>query len=122
MIDIFEFMKLAELCFYSQTGVSIIFIERAINMYHDMPEFDKQKMDILRKQLIRSIDGGRELSNIQGKFLARFDPDNQYMVTVKYKENKETRYMYMYEGMYWDGKSMFAPPENIHELVKINGY
>ncbi len=122
-IDIYEFMKLAELCFYSQTGVSICFIDRAIDEYHNMPVFDKQKMKILRDQLLRNLDlTDKKLNERQEKFLARYDPDNQYKVTVRFEGKEETRYMYMYKGRYLDGKSTFAPKENIHEVIKLDIY
>lgn len=117
-IDIFEFMKLAELCFYSRTGVSITFIDRAICLYHDMPENDKERMYILVKQINKDLFD-KVLDERQGKFLARFDKHNQYEITIGKGKERETRYMYLYDGRYWDNTNTFAPAENIIKINKI---
>ncbi|MBP6238754.1 MAG: hypothetical protein KA536_21555 [Saprospiraceae bacterium] len=120
-IDIFEFMKLAELCFYSRTGVSISFIDKAIRLYHDMPKNDKIRMHILVKQINKDIFAGDKiLDERQGKFLALFDADNQYKVTVGKGKQRETRFMYLYAGRYWDNVNTYAPKENIVKIEKIS--
>lgn len=119
-IDIFEFMKLAELCFYSRTGVSVSFLDRAICLYHSMPPNDKLRMHLLVKQINKDLFAGDKiLDERQGKFLARFDADNQYEVTVGIGKQRETRNMYLYDGRYWDDVNTFAPEENIVSINKI---
>ncbi|MFZ1704344.1 MAG: hypothetical protein WAT79_08350 [Saprospiraceae bacterium] len=119
-IDIFEFMKLAELCFYSRTGVSVSFLDKAIGLYHSMPPNEKLRMNILVKQMNKDLFAGDKiLDELQGKFLARFDADNQYKVTVGKGKERETRFMYLYDGRYWDDVSTFAPEENIVSKNKI---
>ena len=120
-IDIFEFMKLAEHCFYSRTGVSVSFIDKAIKSYHDMPENDKERMNILVKQMNKDLFiRNNALDERQGKFLARFDADNQYKVTVGKGKQRETRDMYLYNERYWDNVNTYAPKENIVKIEKIS--
>jgi hypothetical protein len=120
-IDIFEFMKLAELCFYSRTGVSVSFLDKAIGLYHSMPPNEKLRMNILVKQINKDLFArDKILDERQGKFLARFDADNQYKVTVGKGKQRETRFMYLYNERYWDNVNTYAPKENIVKIEKIS--
>lgn len=120
-IDIFEYVKLAELCFYSETGVSVVFIDRVIRDFKHMPLHDKKVVAILANQIKRKQTFGEKyLTERQGKFLARYDLDNSYNITVKVGKKQETRdQMYLYDGKYWDGPSTVAVPETIIKIEKV---
>jgi hypothetical protein len=77
-IDFFEILKLIDACFGGYSGVSMGFIVKVTNRYDSFSEEEKAK-------IFENINGIKRLArnSYTEKMLARYNPDNQYLVETK---------------------------------------
>ena len=113
-IDYFEFTVLVEASWHSGTILRHSIMEKAINVwYKDLTWND-------RARAFEFFNRTQKAENeIQKRFLARFDPSNQYKVESAGKGIKRVDILYLYEGEYWDSTRSFAAKEYIKKIEKF---
>ncbi len=114
-IDIYELMKLLDSSYHSSTILSATIMDKFIGEWYEcLDDNERERIFYYAKNTLQ--DSGEEIFN---RFLARYDPDNQYRVTCQDGDKKEARDMYLYEDRYWDGTRTFAPEELIINVEKL---
>ena len=127
-IDYFESTKLLEVALYSHTAVCGIIKEKfAGEWFHCYNSNEKRdfyywfQREISRTELIHNHESINEEIN---KILARYNPDNQFMVTVKLGSRQQTVSAYLFNGTYYTGgpRNQYCEPLTIKKIVKIENY
>lgn len=114
-IDYFEFTVLVEASWHSGTILRYSIMEKAINVWYKDLTWNE------RKSAFEFFNRTCEAKNeIQERFLARFNPDNQFRVHSKGKGIERTDILYLYQGTYWDTTRSFADEEYIESIEKFN--
>lgn len=119
-IDFFELQILVERCFNSSTILSMSVLEKAIDTWFFCLEKDEIKRifetiaKFFKVVKVTTAEGlvyyaklspGKEKiedfdNDFQKKFIARFNPDNQYMVTASDGKKTETVQCFMFDNQY----------------------
>lgn len=113
-IDYFEFLILVDSSWHSGTILRHSVLLKAMDVwYHEMTDND-------RARAFEYVTRTQKVENeTHRRFLARFDPDNQYDVTSEGKGIKGTKRCYLFEGKYWDTVNSFAGEEWIKKVEKV---
>lgn len=126
-LDLFEMYYLLESCFRGSHLRSDT-IERFVDEWYGLftPEQRKNLYDwILRDIYNGNFKPDSRLCGADIKFIARYDPDNQYEVTASryiIKDNGKEICKYdafMVDGKYYIGSNRYVSPEFITEIKKI---
>lgn len=117
-IDFFELSFLAEACIPPAPIARMTFWYKLINdYYHEMDSNERLK---LYKWI---YSNSRFTDNINHDdcqlFITRFNPDNQYKVTVEYEGKLETADCFLWNNQYRLSKTMYVPSELITNIEKI---
>ena len=123
-IDFFELAFLAEACIPPRPIARSMFWQNLTRQYWEqMTEGERSHLfdwlnrnDWYKESLHKEED--------TQVFHARFDPDNQYTIKTKHKnENKRLvkgeHRAYKFGDRYWVGLNTFIPEENIVEVIKF---
>lgn len=114
-IDYFEFTVLVEASWHSGTILRHSIMEKAINVWYKELTWKE------RKAAYEFFNRTQKATNeIQERFLARFNTDNQFRVHSKGKGIERTDILYLYQGTYWDTTRSFADEEYIESIEKFN--
>ena len=115
-IDFFELMFLAESVIPpNPIARSMCFDSFSEKHYHNMN--DKQRLQFLNH--VRNCIGFN-IENEQCKhFVARFNPDNQYLINTLYNGKKETLNCYLYDNEYRTSINQFVDKKYIESREKL---
>lgn len=123
-IDYFESIKLLEIALYSHTAVCGTIKEKFLHEWYDC--YNAREKKALHDWLLRVFDrqGNHESINEEvNRILARYNPDNQFMVTVKKGKLQQTVPTYLFNGIYYTGtRNQHCEPSTIKKIVKIENY
>jgi len=118
-IDFFELSFLAEACIPPRPIARMSFWQDLIRKYWEqMTEGERAHLfEWLNRNpwYPESLEKEEETKI----FHARFDPDNQYMVTVMYNGEQNTHRAFKLGDRYYKGYSTFISEEYITEIVKF---
>ena len=113
-IDYFEFIVLIEASWHSGTILRHSIMEKAINVWYRDLSWNE------RARAYEFFNRTQEAKNeIQERFLARFNPDNQFRVESVGKGLKRTDILYLYDGKYWDSTTSYADEKYIKKVEKF---
>ena len=129
-LDIFEMYYLLESCFRG-SHLRTDTIERFVDEWYGL--FTPEQRENLYEWILRDIYNGNfkpdsRLCGADVKFMARFNPDNQYEVTAQIPVEKGNgmnvkntiwkREAFMVDGKYYTGSNRYVSPEFITEIKK----
>jgi hypothetical protein len=117
-IDYFEFTILVEACWYDSTILRHSVMEKAINAwYHELNQNEKRRA----YEFFKRTKGEEVTTEVQERFMARYNPDNQYLVGYKNKSMKKEEFCraYKYNGIYWLSTTQFVPEEIIKTVTPL---
>ena len=116
-IDFFELMFLAQACIQPTPIARSMFWDRLINeLYNELSDTDIKQMYIALKRNMSE----EQLNDKNNKiFLARFNPDNQYLIHTKYENKDERIITFKYENKYFVNKTKWIEKEYITKIEKI---
>ncbi len=119
-IDFIELSFLAEACIPPRPIARAYFWQNLTDKYwHQMTPNERAR---LFEWLNRNSFYQQGLEDNQEDVLifhARFDPNNQYMVTAKNGAEEETNHAFKKEDRYWIGTTRYIAPEYITNIEKI---
>lgn len=119
-IDFFEFCFLVEACFGKRPIARSMFFNRVINEYYHV--LTQNERDRLFEWLNKNPSFNYELLNDEEScllFNARFDKNNQYLVTVNYKGKESVFETFKLKGKYCTRVTSFVEPEYIIKIEKM---
>ena len=124
-IDYFESTKLLEVALYSHTAVCGTIKEKFIHEWYDC--YNAREKKAFYDWLLRTFDrqGNHESINEEvDRILARYNPDNQFMVTCRKGKLEQAVSTYLFNGIYYTGKprNQQCEPSTIKKIVKIENY
>lgn len=106
VIDRHEFTVLIEASWHAGTILRHSIMEKGINVwYHEMSEEDRVRVYEFFNRT-KSDPEDRKIE-IQQKFLARYNPDNQYVVQTKSGEKYESTNAYKFDNQYFINTDTF---------------
>ena len=110
-IDFFEILRLTESCFGNSTGVGMGFIAKVTNRYDS---FSKQEQE----QIFKMLCGLKRFTRntYDERLLARYNPDNQYMVETK---NEGALSAFKYKDVYHVNHDWRIFQDEIVKIEKI---
>lgn len=112
VIDYFEFNVLIEASWYAGTILRHSIMLKAINTwYHLLSENEQAKV---YEFFNRTQEAEKE---IQKRFLARYNPNNQFSVTTCYKGETGKTKAYFFNGKYWINDTTMIDEKYIIEAV-----
>ncbi len=113
-IDFFELMILTSHCYGNQPIARSMFFDNiSDNYYHSMTKNERIRMF---KYITDDSFFDKEIETNK-HFIARFNPDNQYLIKTKYKKKEEEIECYKYNGDYHTKKNKYIAKEYI---ISIN--
>jgi hypothetical protein len=118
-IDFFELSFLAEACIPPRPIARAMFWHNLTDIYWEkMTENERSR---LYEWLNRNSHYQESLAEEEDTqvFDARFNPDNQYMVSYHKGEFKGAIRAFLREGRYWLGTTKFIPTEHITNVEKL---
>lgn len=101
-IDFFEFCFLVEACIPPRPIARSMFWNKVIDKYHDLMTKDERKR--LYDWIIK-CDGFNKNNDDCCLFEARFNPNNQYRVTVNYNGIEEKIMAFKFKGLFYISKN-----------------
>jgi hypothetical protein len=112
-IDLFEFQVLVEASWHAGTILRASIMKNAINgWYHKLScEERARTFEFFQRTQEATLA-------IQKRFLARYDPSNQYNAHVNYNGEKQSIETYFFEGKYWTNETTHVAPEYILNVEK----
>ena len=126
-LDIFEMYYLLESCFRG-SHLRTDTIERFVDEWYRL--FTPGQRKNLYERILRDIYNGKfvpdsRLCGADIKFMARYDPDNQYKVTAsRYILGHDMEIWeydaFLLDGKYYTGSTKYVAPEFITEITKID--
>jgi hypothetical protein len=120
-IDFFEFSFLVEACIPPVPIARYSFFSDVINKYYHVLTPNERKR--LYEWIGRSPRMTESTDDMCMAFLARYNPDNQYRVTVSRDLQTETNECFLMDGVYYtyydSGKKIYAAGEYITNVEKI---
>lgn len=113
-INYFEFTVLVEASWHSGTILRHSIMEKAINVWYRDLSWNE------RSRAFEFFNRTQDAKNeIQERFLARFNPDNQFKVESDGKGIKRSDILYLYKGEYWETTRSFADKKYIKKVEKF---
>lgn len=119
-IDFFEFCFLVEACFGKRPIARSMFFNRVIDKYYYV--LTQNERDRLFEWLNKNPSFNYELLNGEEScllFNARFDKNNQYLVTVNYKSKESVFETFKFKDKYWTRVPSFVEPKYITKVEKM---
>lgn len=119
-IDYFELMFLAEACIPRSPIARAYFWEKLTDVYWDkMTENERSHLFNYMNRQDRYKDS--LIENEETKvFHARFDPNNQFMISYERGKKKGEQRAFLFQDTYWLSTRTFIPTEIIKDIKKIN--
>lgn len=115
-VDFFELMFLAESIIPPRPiARSLAFDDLSEKHYHKMS--DNQKVQFFHH--VQKCDGFTLENNQCRHFFARFNPENQYLVSCFHNGKAEVIQCYMFEEEYRTSKNRFVNRDYIKSVVRI---
>lgn len=120
-LDIFEMYYLLESCLrgsHLRSGT----IARFVDEWYDL--FTPKQRKSLRDWILRDVYYGTftpkpSCCRNDEKFMARYDPDNQYRVKTLYDGEEEIHEAFLLDGRYYTKSNRFIAEEYITSVEKI---
>ena len=120
-LDIFEMYYLLESCFrgsHLRSGT----IGRFVDEWYDL--FTPKQRKNLRDWILRDVYYGKfeprpSCCGEDEKFMARYDPENQYRVKTLYDGKEEIHKTFLRDGKYYTKSDRFIAEEYITSVEKI---
>ena len=115
-IDFIELVFLAEACIPPRPIARAMFWQRLINeIYHDLTDNERIRMFEFMKR--------NDSFNLENKecqwFYARYNPQNQYEVTVFYENSKRVIKAFLKDDLYRTSITRHIEPKYIKSVKKI---
>lgn len=124
-IDFFEFSFLVEACIPPAPIARSMFFDKVVNeYYHVLTNNERKRLYewIMRNPRMQN-DGDDWGVEMRSAFKARYNPDNQYLVTVCDGDIVDERECFLMNDIYYtyygSAKKQYAPKEYITRVVKI---
>lgn len=118
-IDFFEFSFLVESCIPPVPIARSCFWDKCIDYYYQILTDEERKN--LHEWLNRNDKYKRSLFDRNEDVLifeARFNPDNQYIITTNYNNKIETNEYFKYKDRYYKGKNISIIEDYIVDIKK----
>ena len=120
-IDFFELSFLIEACIPPTPIARAMFWDNVIDQYY-LVMSDTERSSLFEwvnrnHRFERSLSDGNEDCIL---FNARFNPDNQYIVTSVYEDERLDHECFLMKDRYYTGKSVWVAPEFIESVVNKN--
>lgn len=119
-IDFFEFSFLVEACCGRRPIARSMFFQRVIDKYYYVLTQDERDrlFEWLNKNSSFTFDleKGEESCLL---FNARFDPDNQFLVSTLFGGKEDKTEAFLLNGTYYTAKNRFINPDYITKVEKI---
>ena len=118
-IDFFEFSFLVEACIPPRPIARSMFWQDVIDKhYHTMSDDERSKLfDWISRNSNFQDSLASGIDDVK-LFVARFDPDNQYIVTTDHKGEVGDVDCFSMNGKYWIGKNTYIADEFIIKIEK----
>lgn len=121
-LDKFEIYWLLESCFRGSHLRSNTIL-RFVDEWYDM--FPPQQRKDMYDWILRDVYGGKfvpepRLCGTDKVFMARYNPCNQYRVTVSDGKQTQTVDAFELDGRYWINSTRFCAEEYIKKIEKIS--
>jgi hypothetical protein len=119
-IDFIEFCFLVEACFGRRPIARSMFFSRVIDEYYHV--LTQNERDRLFEWLNKNHSFNYELLDDEEScllFNARFDKNNQYLITTKYNEEEMAHETFKFKGGYCTAKNHFVNDAYIIKTEKI---
>lgn len=98
IIDFFELELLIETCWYSGTILRHSVMQKAINYwYRHLTENERARI----YEFFLRTKGDEITMEIQKRFMARYNPNNQFLIETCFEGKKEELRAYLFNGKYW---------------------
>lgn len=119
-IDFFELGFLAEACIPPRPIARACFWQNLTDKYWEMMTENERRR--LYEWLNRNTRYEESLEKEEDTqiFDARFDPDNQYLVTYKHNDKELTIRAFLRNDRYWLGTTTYIPKEIITNIKKLD--
>lgn len=121
-IDFFEFSFLVEACIPPRPIARSLFWQDVINKYYNVLTQDER--DRLYEWINRNPCMVSSL-NQQNEdclwFNARFDKENQYLITTNFNNKEEVIETFLFKGNYYTAINKYVSPEYIIKIEEKNG-
>ncbi len=116
LIDFFEFQVLVEAAWYSGTILRHSIMQKAINVwYKHLSENERERTYDF---FLRTKEDEIKLE-IQKRFMARYNPNNQYKVFAIYNGEEQIIETYLFNDKYWISETTQVAQEYIIKVEKI---
>mgnify|MGYP006304071035 CR=1 FL=1 len=116
-LDFHEVTVFIEACFHAGTILRASILDKiADNWYHMMNQYERKSIYSWLKRRY----GDDELDERQRRFMARFNPENQYLLTMKHEGEEQKAEAYEFEGKYWVGNQSYADEKYITNKERID--
>ena len=120
-LDIFEMYYLLESCLrgsHLRSGTILLFVDDWFELF---PKEQREKLyyDTLRLIYDNNFIPFTQCCGADTVFMARYNPDNQYRVTVSDGSQTETVDAFLLNGKYYIKSRRFCPKEYIKKIEKI---
>lgn len=119
-IDFFEFSFLVEACIPPRPIARSMFWDDVINKhYHTLTENERERLFEWINRCYGMEHGLENKNEDCLLFNARFDPDNQYIVTSEYKGSTDIHKCFLWQGKYHLSKTTSIEKKYIVKTEKI---
>ena len=119
IIDFFEVQVLIEACRNPGTILRSSVLLKAVDSWFD--KFNANEKAQIYKYYSRVVDHTR-LTDEDKLLLARYNPDNQYAVSVCYNGENSVIQAFKYADKYYTASRQFIAPEYIVSAGKLDGH
>lgn len=119
-IDFFELSFLAEACIPPKPIARTVFWQNLTDIYwHQMTEHQRIRFFEWMQKNPFYADSLKSDRDTQ-VFHARFDPENQYIVSIKFKNKIEKTRAFKLDGRYYTKRNTIIVPEYVAEVQKLD--
>lgn len=120
-LDIFEMYYLLESCLHGSHLRSSTILRFVDDWYELFTKEQREKLyyDTLRLVYDNNFVPCTQCCGADTVFMARYNPDNQYMVTVSDGSQTQTVDAFLLDGEYYIKSRRFCPKEYITKIEKI---
>lgn len=119
-IDFFELGFLAEACIPPKPIARTVFWQNLTDVYwHQMTEHQQLRFFEWMQKNPFYADSLKSERDTQ-VFHARFDPENQYIVSIKFKNKIEKTRAFKLDGRYHTKRNTIIVPEHVAEVQKLD--
>lgn len=119
-IDFFEFTFLVTSCIPPVPIARAMFWDKVIDVYYDVLTIEERErlFEIVNRQY--AFERGIKNKNKDCLlFNARYDKDNQYLITTDYHDAIEDYYAFKWEGQYYTNSKQWIAEKYITNVKKI---